>query len=111
MRPQLKQFRDFFNSRSRFVIPVYQRAYSWDREHWSNLWRDLSYLYMDTATSASSYPAAGHFMGTLITEPESSIGAGDIAVFRVVDGQQRLATVYVLLAAIGDVPPSVESRR
>jgi hypothetical protein len=102
LRPTIKEFRNFFNASSRFVIPVYQRAYSWDKERWSNLWRDLAYMYVDSLTAPTTVHAADHFMGTLIVEPEGTFGTGDVAIFRVVDGQQRLATIYVLLAAIRD---------
>ena len=106
MQPQLKQFRVFYSGNTRFVVPVYQRPYEWKIDKWADFWRDVSYLYIESQTSGADGSIkkiiANHFMGTLITEPENNIGAGDIASYRIVDGQQRLVTVFALLCAIRD---------
>ena len=72
----------------RFSIPKFQRAYSWDAPQCDELWRDL----MRAARAHRS-----HFMGTLIYLEEER---GSIRELAVVDGQQRLTTITLVLAAL-----------
>jgi len=86
----------------RFSIPKFQRAYSWDTPQCDELWRDL----MRAARAHRS-----HFMGTLIYLEEARDGAGNssntdgrqkqngMRELSVVDGQQRLTTITLILAA------------
>ena len=84
---------EFITGIRQFVIPVFQRAYSWTEEHCAQLWHDV----LDASRSGST-----HFFGTAVVIPTS-----DGTRHLVVDGQQRLATVLLLLVAlrnrIGDV--------
>ena len=73
---------------ARFSIPKFQRAYSWDAPQCDELWRDL----MRAARAHRS-----HFMGTLIYLEEERDGARELSV---VDGQQRLTTITLILAAL-----------
>lgn len=72
----------------RFSIPRFQRAYSWDAPQCDELWRDL----MRAARAHRS-----HFMGTLIYLQEERVGIRELAI---VDGQQRLTTLTIMLAAL-----------
>ena len=72
---------------TRFLIPKFQRAYSWDAARCDELWRDL----MRAARAHRS-----HFMGPLIYLEENRDGAREISV---VDGQQRLTTMTLILTA------------
>lgn len=72
----------------RFSIPKFQRAYSWDTPQCDELWRDL----MRAARAHRS-----HFMGTLIYLEQQH---GGIRELTVVDGQQRMTTVTLILAAL-----------
>lgn len=72
----------------RFSIPKFQRAYSWDAPQCDELWRDL----MRAARAHRS-----HFMGTLIYLEEERDGMRELSV---VDGQQRLTTITLILAAL-----------
>lgn len=69
-----------------FVIPRYQRPYSWTREEVDELWDDA------IAEGASEY-----FIGSMVVYPEKKKG-----VRAVIDGQQRLTTLAMMLAAIRD---------
>jgi hypothetical protein len=73
-----------------YEIPKYQREYAWTRQQWDELFRDL--LEEDDA-------AAGHFLGTIICINRTS-NATKENVLELVDGQQRLTTLSILLAAI-----------
>ncbi len=74
---------------NRFVIPEYQRKYSWTFEQRKALWDDI-----DENLKMS------HFIGTLCFQKNDD--AGDIIndVYDVIDGQQRITTLYILLNAL-----------
>src|SRR5438034_6233176 len=80
-------------------IPPYQRTYEWDAERWIGLWRDVAHQYRQKIAGVAAPP---HFMGVLLLEPRAApAGSGATATY-VVDGQQRLLTLLVLLAALRD---------
>lgn len=86
---------------SQYEIPLYQRPYSWQSKNWSKLWDDI----FELAEARQKVPSASHFTGTLVLEA-SSITTG-LTKFLVVDGQQRLTTLSVLLAAMVNYLDSV----
>jgi uncharacterized protein with ParB-like and HNH nuclease domain len=79
-----------------FKVPDYQRAYSWDRKNWEDLWNDIR-EGMDSRTP--------HFWGTITlrntgaTEYDST-SAQQFTVYEVVDGQQRITTLCLLILAL-----------
>jgi uncharacterized protein with ParB-like and HNH nuclease domain len=77
-----------------FLVPHYQRPYSWSEKHWETLWRDV----VDVIGEASSKP---HFLGSIVTAPGRSVPEG-VEKRLLIDGQQRLTTLLVLLALIRD---------
>lgn len=84
-----------FPSRKQYAIPSYQRNYVWTREgQWEPLWDDLRALTRQVLAEGQARP---HFLGTIITK---HIGTqGFIDRWWVVDGQQRLTTLQILIAA------------
>src|SRR5262245_40981590 len=77
-----------------FLVPHYQRPYSWEVQQWQTLWRDILEL---TDTPAPK----PHFLGSIVTSPARSVPEG-VEKRLVIDGQQRLTTLLVLLTAIRD---------
>jgi uncharacterized protein with ParB-like and HNH nuclease domain/alkylated DNA nucleotide flippase Atl1 len=77
-----------------YQIPLYQRPYAWKQSNWQKIWDDIVGLAHDRKTQ----PDSSHFTGTLVLDA-SSVTTG-LTRFLVVDGQQRLTTLSVLLAAI-----------
>jgi hypothetical protein len=76
-------------AREHFHVPKYQREYTWKKWHWEQLLNDIE----------DNDP--GYFMGSIICVNDAqAITAGDELIFEVVDGQQRLTTLSLLLAAI-----------
>jgi hypothetical protein len=71
-------------------VEDYQRTYSWSSSQISDLWLDV----VETAGD----PESDHFFGTLILQ----ISQGEAKTATIVDGQQRLTTVFILLSAIRD---------
>lgn len=72
-----------------YQIPRFQREYVWGKNNWSKLLEDIY----------DNEP--GHYMGSIICVHESNeIAPGHELVYELVDGQQRLTTLSILLAAI-----------
>ena len=68
-----------------YKIPIYQRNYAWKREEIEALIKDV-------------YDSLGkdvYYIGTLVTYKR------DENIFEVIDGQQRLTTIYIILKALG----------
>ena len=85
-----------------WVIPSYQRNYVWTEEgQWAPLWEDLMALTERVRQANSgSEDAEPHFLGTVITKHSPGFKSGRlISYWWVVDGQQRLTTLQLLLAA------------
>ena len=79
---------------TRFVIPVFQRVYSWDARQCEELWEDVMNAGAQTAEGAEP-----HFMGMLLysSDTETWNGAQQLDV---IDGQQRMTTLSLLLCAL-----------
>lgn len=80
-----------------YQIPLYQRTYSWRRDQLQRLWEDVITLAEERSVNLK----ATHFIGSIVLAPGASNGPG-IHEYLVVDGQQRLTTLTLLLAAIRD---------
>jgi len=75
-----------FDGWRRFLIPIYQRGYSWQQDHWIDLWDDIYYLGEKTT----------HFTGQI------SVAKHKENTYHVVDGQQRLTTLIILVKTLFD---------
>jgi hypothetical protein len=71
----------------RYEVPEFQRSYSWTRDEWEDLWRDVT---------SEAADAADHYMGAIVLQRSES----DEDLYSVIDGQQRLATLTVVIAAL-----------
>ena len=90
MITEQRMFLDILGSRkTQYTIPVFQRVYSWNRDQCDELWGDILRAGRTSNT---------HFIGTLLYSVEPDEGDG-IAHLSVIDGQQRTATLTLLLAA------------
>lgn len=73
----------------KYEIPVYQRNYAWERDEISTLIHDVENSYMKNSASV-------YYIGTLV-----AYNKGD-GVYEVIDGQQRLTTIYLILMALSE---------
>lgn len=89
-------FRKLFNGERQFVIPLYQRPYSWGKQHRQALINDIEEVY-ETADTAEN-----HFLGSLVLAPPVEIAQTGMQRSLVVDGQQRLTSLYIFVIAIRD---------
>src|SRR4051794_22888634 len=79
----------------RLAVPKYQRSYSWTDEEVEELWDDL--------TRAVNEGDPDYFLGSVVLSDDSDTADDDAESPFVIDGQQRLATISLLLVAIRDV--------
>ena len=82
-----------FNGDTQFIVPLYQRMYSWKEEQCKRLWDDIVFL--------EKHNKKGHFIGSIVCVVESASISGT-SKFMVIDGQQRLTTLTILLIALRD---------
>ncbi len=75
-----------------FVIPVYQRVYSWEKEQCKQLWDDI-------VKTGGSDQIEGHFIGSIVFVHDG-IYSTDHNELLIIDGQQRLTTITLLLIAL-----------
>ncbi len=85
-------FAQIINGPKQFVIPVFQRDYSWAPEHCDRMWKDI--------LKASTDADAQHFLGSFVYV-QDQVGAG-FGSWLVIDGQQRLTTLTLLMVALRD---------
>ena len=78
-----------------YVVPYFQRAYSWRRRQWTTLFDDILELY-ELGSRGS------HFLGSMVLLAEHN-EADPLPHTLVIDGQQRIVTLSLFLAAIRDV--------
>jgi hypothetical protein len=69
-----------------YRVPLFQRDYSWEQDHWEDLWQDIR------NTLEGQEPA--HYMGYLVLQTQ------DQKTFDIIDGQQRLTTLSILALAV-----------
>lgn len=81
-----------------FVLPRFQRAYTWEQKQWQTLWDDLLQLQNFSRESRR----AEHFLGAMVVIEEDS-GQIHTSTYAVVDGQQRLLTISALLCALSQL--------
>jgi len=95
---------DLLKKATQFVVPIYQRVYSWDLGECEQLWKDI-------VRAGSSDTIGAHFTGSIVyvEKDQGNIAQAEPAL--IIDGQQRTTTVTLLLAAIAaylDVLPADE---
>ncbi len=89
---------ELLNGAKHFRVPLYQRAYRWTKDNWEPLWNAV----IEQADALGQGDAApGHFLGSIVLAPAPALPSA-ATVWVVVDGQQRLTTLSLLLAALRD---------
>lgn len=94
---QAKQinFLQFLQGVKQFVIPIYQRTYSWKMEECRQLWNDILRVAQNEAIPT-------HFLGSIVYVSKGVYQVASVPELLVIDGQQRLTTLFLLLAALGE---------
>ena len=84
---------EILNGNKQFLIPVYQRYYSWDVEQCKRLWNDI--------VEMQKKGKQGHFVGSIVNIAEQAMPTG-VQKYMIIDGQQRMTTLTLLLLALRD---------
>lgn len=102
MKPSMKTLGEILYSPSQYIIPVFQRQYRWEEREWAKLWESLQEIQQPGKIGK-------HFMGFLVVMPGLP-QPGQHTTFHIIDGQQRITTLSILLAAIRNVARDVKQR-
>jgi alkylated DNA nucleotide flippase Atl1 len=94
-------FRELMIQDRQFRVPLYQRHYRWRTDQQEDLWQDILEQYEATAGNGADVPR--HFIGSVVAVELGPDPLHDFRDFRIVDGQQRLTTLSVAIAALRDV--------
>ena len=92
MKAQDLQFTQLIQGAKQFIIPIFQRTYSWEKHHCEQLWNDI--IRVGKHSDLDS-----HFIGSAVYIPEQETSAA-ITRWLVIDGQQRITTITLLLLAL-----------
>ena len=84
---------EILNGNKQFLIPVYQRFYSWDIDQCKRLWNDI--------VEMQRKGKEGHFVGSIVNIAEQAMPTG-VQKYMIIDGQQRMTTLTLLLLALRD---------
>ncbi|NEO57014.1 MAG: DUF262 domain-containing protein [Okeania sp. SIO3B5] len=85
---------DLFSVKKKYVVPRFQREYSWDTEQISELWDDIvSNIYINN--NDDNFNHEEYFIGSLVL-----VGDDKSVEMQIVDGQQRLTTLTILLSTL-----------
>ena len=101
MKPYTRSIIGLFDGKRRYLIPLYQRQYSWhDKPQIELLWEDILRAVVQIEKDRSTL--VPHFMGAIVISQIKTYG-DQVQAFEVIDGQQRLTTFQLLLTALRDI--------
>jgi uncharacterized protein with ParB-like and HNH nuclease domain/predicted transport protein len=93
MKANATKFLGFLHKANQFIIPIYQRNYSWDEKQCQQLWDDIMRVGTNDSISV-------HFIGSIVYVQGGHSSVTLEAPLLVIDGQQRLTTLTLLLEAL-----------
>ena len=95
MKASAANFLGVIKGPRQFVIPIYQRTYSWQIAHCNKLLDDILRISEDDSV-------IGHFIGSVVYFQESIHVVSDVPKLLVIDGQQRLTTISLIIVALAE---------
>lgn len=95
MKASETNFQSLIEGTKQYIVPLFQRPYSWDKKQWQDLLLDLNDLYENESTNT-------HFIGSIVTMPTLS-KPENVTPYLLIDGQQRLTTIFILLILLRDI--------
>ncbi|GAA9856651.1 DUF262 and DUF1524 domain-containing protein [Helicobacter pylori] len=90
------------NQNNQFVIPIYQRLYSWKKEQCEQLWDDIIKI-------GGNDKANGYFIGSILYELDGNTPSSPLLI--IIDGQQRLTTITLLFIALRNRSSDEDKRK
>ncbi|HBJ36643.1 MAG TPA: hypothetical protein DDZ51_18180 [Planctomycetaceae bacterium] len=103
MKANALPLRDVLFSELQFIVPFFQRSYSWSRDNWERIVDDIISVTNDGSVKK-------HFLGPLVCASLNA-GPGVLPQYQLIDGQQRLTTLSILLAAVRDEAKKVGNKQ
>src|SRR5262245_9369861 len=89
-----------FESKRILEVPLFQRQYVWNEEkHWAPLWDDIKRKFTDYLEGRKDFPP--HYLGALVLDQKQT-PTTHVERRLIIDGQQRLTTFQIFLAALRD---------
>ena len=96
MNVKTQSFVELLGGSVQYVVPVYQRLYSWEKQHCDQLWRDI------TRIGSSNDERALHFVGSVVYVPDAHRSSSSNRRI-LIDGQQRITTITLLILAMKEI--------
>lgn len=88
-----------------FRIPEYQRPYVWDKDQ-------VLELLDDVMQARNSNPESQYFLGSMVLQKkDKQDGTTNYIEYDLLDGQQRLTTLFLITAVVRDLTPSTNTSR
>lgn len=100
---------DVLKIRQQWVVPVYQRHYRWRSNEGGQIEQMWSDIEAGADTILKGENPRPHFVGAMIYEPHQDQMHGEVPIHYVVDGQQRLTTFHLFLAALREIAQRQEN--
>jgi len=94
MKANAQPLSEILSNNIQYLIPFFQRSYSWDRDNWDRIGSDIQSLLSEDLSRK-------HFLGPLVCSLQTAL-PGKVSQFQLIDGQQRLTTLSALLIALRD---------
>ena len=86
---------DFLKKSPQFIIPIYQRTYSWTEPECQQIWDDI-------IRSGKQENVNAHFIGSIVYIEKGLYQVSSQSPLLVIDGQQRLTTLSLILEALAE---------
>lgn len=117
MKSNVQTLLALFEPKRRYIVPMFQRQYVWSQERqWAPLWDDIERKVIErlrwnerlkTAdpeekAQLKAHPPTEHFLGAIVLDLHPTYG-NEVSAKLIIDGQQRLTTIQLFLAALRDV--------
>lgn len=102
MKANESKLQPLLEGTKQYLVPLFQRSYTWKRKRWQDLWDDLLALY-------ESNEGREHFIGAIVSMPVEMSPEG-VNKFLLIDGQQRMTTLLIILAAMRDLTAGKDSK-
>jgi Protein of unknown function DUF262/Protein of unknown function (DUF1524) len=102
MKPATLSIHELFQRQRQYAVPLFQRSYVWTKEgQWEPLWEDIERQAAACHANPSQTLPRTHFLGAIVLNVEKIVGNA-VPRSEVIDGQQRLTTLQLFLAALRD---------
>lgn len=101
MKAKEAKLLNFLHTAPQLVIPIYQRLYSWSLKECEQLWDDIIRCGRDEDNQ-------GHFIGSVVYIENGLYSVTSQSPLLIIDGQQRITTVSLLIAALAEAVGDLE---